>query len=38
MRLILHESRIDELEYEGAQDTLDSVRTVQAEAVGFVDD
>jgi hypothetical protein len=39
MRFDLHESRIDELEYEElAVDTLDSQRTVQAEAVGFVDD
>ena len=40
MRLLLHESRIDELDIEGAAatDTLDSQVTEQAEAVGFLDD
>lgn len=40
MRLLLHESRIDELNIEGAAatDTLDSQVTEQAEAVGFLDD
>ena len=38
MRLLLHESRIDELEYEGADYVEDSQVTEQAAAVGNVDD
>ena len=40
MRLILHESRIDEFEYEaGLNDHIEeSQATERADAVGFVDD